>query len=232
MSLFVAEYLIGCLTIADTFYLGDECYIRSTLPFVPLSLSIMVLTWVVPLVFFSFASPWILGTTTCIKFQGSLSTVGTWMIMPQEVQALNGFSPPRPCSKNSLKLVSWFSHIIVTLQNVSPNHPTKLRVFSLASPSPMAFPPSGPPSHPCFGPRTCAYVLAHAVSYFIPHFFLFPPISHAVNILTFSHSSILHRVNVSVKPFSSLTFLFLPLTSPYSILPLGGVRLSLRPPPC
>ena len=204
MSLFVAEYLIGCLTITDTFYLGDECYIRSTLPFVSLLLSIMVLTWVVPLVFFSFALPWILGTTTCIKSQGSLSTVGTWMIMPQEVQA----------------------------SNVPPNHPTKLRVFSLASLSPMVFPPSGPPSHPCFGPRTCAYALAHAVSYFIHHFFLFPPISHAVNILIFSSSSILHRVNVSVKPFSSLTFLSLPLTSPYSILSLGGVRLSLRPPQC
>ena len=104
--------------------------------------------------------------------------------------------------------------------------------FSLASPSPMVFPPSGLPSHPCFGPLTCAYARAHAVSYFTPHFFLIPPISHAVNILTFSHSSILHRVNTSVKPFSSLTFLFLPLTSPYSILPLGGVRLSLRPPQC
>ena len=232
MSLFVAEYLIGCLTIADTFYLGGEYYIKSTLPFDPHLLSIMALTWVVPLVFFSFALPWILGTTTCIKSQGSLSTVGTWMIMPQEVQALNGFSPPKPYSKNSLKLVSWFSHIIVTPWNVSPNHPTKLRVFSLASLSPMAFPPSGPPSHPCFGPRTCAYALAHAVSYFIPRFFLFPPISHAVNILIFSRSSIPHRVNVSVKPFSSLTFLSLPLTSPYSILPLGGVRLSPRPPQC
>ena len=232
MSLFVAEYLIGCLTIADTFYLGDEYYIKYTLPLGPHLLSITVLTWVVPSAFFSFALLWILGTTTYIKSQGSLSTVGTWMIMPQEVQALNGFSPPKPYSKNSPKRVSLFSHIIVTLWNVFPNHPTKLRVFSLASLLPMVFPLSGPPSHSCFGPRTCAYALAHAVSYFTPRFFLFPPISHAANILIFSRSSIPHRVNVSVKPSSSLTFLSLPLTSPYSILPLGGVRLSPRPPQC
>ena len=149
----------------------------------------MVLTWAGPSAFFSFVSLWTHGTTTYIKSQGSLSTVGTWMIMPLVVQALNGFLLPKPYFKNYPELVSLFSHIIVTPWNVSPNPPTKLLLFSHANLLPMAFPLSELPFHTCSGPRTCASARAHAVSSFTPRFSPFPLISHAATILIFSLSS-------------------------------------------
>ena len=52
-----------------------------------------------------------------------------------------------------------------------------------------------------------------AVLSFTPRFSPSPLISPVANILTSFHFSILHRVNVSARLFSYLTFLFLPLTS-------------------
>ena len=191
MSLCVEEFLTGCLTIVGTSCLEDEYYTKYTLPLGPLSLSITVLIWVGPSAFFSFALLWILGTTMYIKSQESLSTAGIWMIMPPVVQALNGHSLPKPYFKNSPKLVSSFSHIIVTPWNVFPNPPTKLLVFSLANLSPMASPLSELPFHPCSGPRTCAYARVHAVSSFTHRFSLFPPITchEYPHILPFLHTA-------------------------------------------
>ena len=232
MSLCAERSLTGCLTTVDTSYLADEYYTKFTLLLGPPSLSITVLIWVEPSAFFFFVSLWIHGTTMYIKSQGSLSTVDIWMIMLLVVQALNGFLLPKPYFKNSLTPVSLFSLIIVTPLSVFLSHPTKLLLFSHANLLPMAFPLSVLPFHTCLGPPTCASAQALAVLFFTPRFSPSPLKSHAANILTFFHSSILHRVNVSARPFSSLTFLFLPFTSPFSILPLGGVRLFLLLPQC
>ena len=134
MSLCVGESPTGCLTIVGTSCLEDEYYIRYTLPFGLRLLFTTVLIWVAPLVSSFFVLLWILGITMFIKSRGSLSTGAIWMIMPQVVQALNGFSMHKLCSKNSLKRVLWFSHINVTLLNVYLNLLTKLRAFSLANP--------------------------------------------------------------------------------------------------
>ena len=134
MSLCVGESPTGCLTIVGASCLEDEYYIRYTLPFGLRLLFTTVLIWVAPLVSSFFALLWILGITMFIKSRGSLSTGATWMIMPQVVQALNGFSMHKLYSKNSLKRVLSFSHINVTLLNVYLNPLTKLPAFSLANP--------------------------------------------------------------------------------------------------
>ena len=227
MSLCAEGSLTGCLITVDTSYLADEYYTKSTLLLGPPSLSITALIWVEHSASFFFVSLWIHGIIMYIKSQGSLSTVDIWMIMPQVAQALNGFFLHKHYFKNSLTLVLLFSLIIVTLLSVFLSHLTKLLLFFRANLFPMAFPLSALPFHTCLGPPTCASAQAPAVLSITPRFSPSPLISPVANILTSFHFSILHRVNVSARLFSYLTFLFLPLTSPFSILPLGGVRLSL-----
>ena len=123
------------------------------------------------------------------------------------------------------------SHQCYTVECI-PEPPYQTPCFLPCEPVTNGFPSLRALYHPFSGHHTCASALAHVVSYFILHSFLFPPILHAKSTLIFFLSSILQHVNVSARPFSFRTLLSLPLTSPYSTPPLGGVRLSLRPPPC
>ena len=232
MSLCVGESPTGCLTIVGTSCLEEGYYTKYNLPIGLHSLSTMALIWVAPLVSFSFALLWIPGTTTFIKSQGSLLTGVIWMITPQAVQALNGFSMHKPYFKNFLMRVLSSFHITVTPLNLYPHLLTKLPVFYPASPSPMASPLLGLLCHPFSDLHTCASVRDHVVSYFILHFFLFPLILHAKSILIFFLTSILQHVNVSAKLFSSRILLSLPPTFPYLTPPLGGAKLSFLPPLC
>ena len=217
----------------------------------------MALIWVAPLVSFSFALLWIPGTTTFIKSQGSSLLTGViWMITPQAVQALNGFSMHKPYFKNFLMRVLSSFHITVTPLNLYPHLLTKLPVFYPASPSPMAsplraaLPPILRPSYLriCSGSRCIIlhssllsfspYITCQEYPHFLPYLhtatckckcktFLLPNFA-----LSSSHLSLLDSTPWGCKIISpSATMLGLFLHSPYSKpTPLYDDQMSLLPP--